>query len=552
MEFLVSDKNISKLCDILMKNMSIKKNESSYGKCYSIIMYYMKLLVAKHKNSNGIKFPDLVSLLNKECLQLSANFIKAKIAQKNKYISHANPMAPKHHDGNLGAFEPVDPRFSQNKDPYEDINSGFEREQMMRQYGGIQRPNNIDFTNKNDPRNNKMPINEPPQQMTQHMMQSPMQPSPQLSPQSQVSPMEANVINDMLNGHQQQQFPPREPDTISQRFNPSESLHKMKSEREQDLSYMPPKQQFNPMTSPSMLQFSNENQFNDAFFLTLEDDEADSMISNLKNDIKTSNNILSQINPYILNHLDNSQLDLLIKKLSNNITKISSLDDTEKIEKKMEKQKELVVKSEEYTSPEMYSNYMIDISPLQNVTAIELTYIDIPFVNKFSNTNKLYIIIDGEAHELLIEFEKSDIDSIVTAINNKIKDFKLVINKNPNNEIYVKHTMNKQFGINNPTDSILRLFGFSQLNYNGKNVYRCNNKVELNNSVYLYIEGIGRDNTPFIEIDITNQKNKLPIKVPMIQVPNEIFIKFKLSESSDELVDFEGNPHTLKFIFYYS
>lgn len=541
MEFLVTDKNLSKLCDILMKNMSIKRNESSYSKCYSIITYHMKLLITRYKNnSSNIKVPDLIVLLNKECLQLSANFIKTKISQKQKQSS-----APKNHDGNINdSFEPIsDPRFSQKREPYEDIQASLERERASRQYGDMQRrPDNIDFA---DPKG-RMPQYQKAQQPQQPQHQQPQlsRELPQELPKN-ISPNEADVINDMLNSHQQ--FPSREPDTISSRMNSTDGFHKLRSEREQDVAYMPPKQQFNPMISPQQQQQQQQqydNQMNSAFFLTLEDDEADTMINTLKSDIKQGNNILSQINPYVLNHLDSSQLDLLIRKLSSNVTKLYT-DDIIDIKD------ELLIKSDEHTSPNLYANYNVDITSLKlkHVNTIELIDVNLPINDKITECNKLYIIIDGELHELLIEeFVSSDINSIINAINVKIKDFKIVASSAPNNEIYLKHNANKQFGLNNPSDSILKLLGFTQLNYTGKNVYRITNTNKPNNLIYISLEGIGSS-----IIDLSNQKQKLPIKFKCnLQSPKEIRIKFKTSDSGDDLYDFDSKPHTLKFIFYHS
>lgn len=555
MEFLVSNKNLSKLCDILMHEMKIKMNESSYKKCYTIIAYHMKLLISKHKKTN-IKVSDLVTLMNKECLQLSINFIKTKVSQK-KYISHDNPNAPKHHDGNfVDNFAPInDSQYNKKMEAYEDLQVSLEREQMSRQYGGMTRPNNIDFSDQHAPRNNKQPQHQqlPQTQLRRQIQPNNFQHQPEPQPMDQgaaVSAAEADVINNMLNGHQpssQSDFPVREPDNISPRLNSVDSFNKMRTEREQDVAYLPQKQQFNPMISPSQL----DNQMNNTFFLTLEEEEADSMITSLKNDIKNGNHILSQINPYVLNHLDNSQIDLLIKRLSTNITKIHA-DGFDDIKEEIH---ELVIKSDEIIEPNMFSNYPVDISSfnMKNITAIELIDIDVPFINKLSNMNKLYLIIDGELHELLIEFTESDISCIIDALNNKTKDFKITVGKNPNNEIYLKHNANKQFSLNNPADSVLKLLGFNLLNYNGKNVYRTNNKHDINNTIYLFLEGIGQDNIPFISIDLKNQKNKLPLKKKFnLKSPKEIYIKFKLSESGEDLVDFNNQPHILKFNFYSS
>ncbi len=234
----------------------------------------------------------------------------------------------------------------------------------------------------------------------------------------------------------------------------------------------------------------------------------------------------------------------------------NDIDSDEKSEIKQKKAKLISIKAEEYTEPEYFNDYMVELpNSLKNITGIEILDYSFPkelcYINE--NNNKLIILIDED--EKTIELENGNysideiVDSLQTAFDNENMNLNIDID---DNEHIVLSSTGTEFSFkNSENNSLGRVLGFIHDLYENERVYISEDKHTLVSKIYFYIENIS-NNEPFGIIDLKNKKTNNLIKKfnqPIKEI-KEMILKFKRRQTKeDDLINFYNKPHKLTFKF---
>ena len=111
------------------------------------------------------------------------------------------------------------------------------------------------------------------------------------------------------------------------------------------------------------------------------------------------------------------------------------------------------------------------------------------------------------------------------------------------------------FALTNYKQSILQYLGFTNSKYEGKNTYKAEKEplLPLEHKIYLYITNVS-EIIPLATLNIMSidelEIDTKPIKIDMPKL-NELFIKFKASNTQDVLYNFMDNSHKLIIKFNY-
>jgi hypothetical protein len=240
-----------------------------------------------------------------------------------------------------------------------------------------------------------------------------------------------------------------------------------------------------------------------------------------------------------------------VKFIDNN----NNSDDSKQI-LKTKKSKIISINAEEYTDPEYFNDYMVDLPEnLKNIIGIEVLDYSFPkelcHINDINNNNnKLVILVNQEEKVIELEDGQYSIDEITDGLQAAFDTEEMNISIDiDDNEHIVLSSMENEFSFKN--DSLGKVLGFTEEEYSGEKVYISENKHTLVSKIYLYIDNIS-NNEPFGIIDLKSRKvTPLSKKFnkPISEI-KEMILKFKRRlTTEDDLIDFYNKPHKMTFKF---
>jgi hypothetical protein len=445
------------------------------------------------------------------------------------------------------------------------------------------------------------------QMMGNQMMNNQMMGNQMMGNQMMNNQMMGNqMMNNQMMGNQMQQQQQHFSDNKISEMDLKKKLGDMMNDRR---SINVQKGTFNPMVSPHMQQnqqmmsgFNNQN-FQKGGMVGVSDNQ----ISSAKSSVAASYGIdLKKIQS-----MSSSEIDRVINKMKNNVmlgaeeiankgsenieksdkkkllgllkkakelhkTKNESSDEEEAVQKpknqvkknvkfvdkeladekpvsKSKKSKLISINAEEYTEPEYFNDYMVDLPEnLKNIIGIEVLDYSFPKELCFitNNNNKLVIIIDNEEKVIELEDGQYSIDEITEGLQAAFDNEDMKINIDiDDNEHIVLSSLENEFGFKN--DSLGKVLGFTEEEYSREKVYISENKHSLVSKIYLYIDNIS-NNEPFGMIDLKSRK-VTPLSKKFIKPISEIkemILKFKRRPTKeDDLINFYNKPHKMTFKF---
>jgi len=225
--------------------------------------------------------------------------------------------------------------------------------------------------------------------------------------------------------------------------------------------------------------------------------------------------------------------------------------------------KTLIVESDkkiEEKEPGSYNDYLVDFETefgcaLTNISEIKITNIKIPTCPEIDDSCNIFSInYNGEGYELELEGGKYTIDEILQDFNDSLQsiDSGILVSIKSNGKIMLEQENGEEFEFSCGKNSIGKYLGFTEGKYSGKSKYTSENIHNfLNKPIYMYIANISRDK-PFA---IINQDGKYEQKISSFETPISelscLIIQFKneISRNTDNLVNFNGIPHSITFTF---
>ena len=213
------------------------------------------------------------------------------------------------------------------------------------------------------------------------------------------------------------------------------------------------------------------------------------------------------------------------------------------------------VKADEVTEPIYYNDYMVELpKKVTNVSSIEISkykFADYNISIDESN-NECTFSMKGEEKTIQLDEGKYDIAQIIETIQNTFdeENTDLYLKIEPESDKVIIHNKNStKFELINDDKSILRVFGFTKNVYKGNSTYKGEEAHKLNNTVYMYIQNISKDE-PFAIIHLgKNNTIKKQFDKPIPEL-TELIITFKrMKTMNDILFDFQKKPHEITFKF---
>lgn len=213
------------------------------------------------------------------------------------------------------------------------------------------------------------------------------------------------------------------------------------------------------------------------------------------------------------------------------------------------------IKSSQYTEPEYYNDYMVDLKKefgciLKNIREINITNIDIPFVPLIDDkSNTLDIKSDKEkTKELTLSNGEYLIDEIIDVLNDGFKNenMDITVDITKDDRIVFHQNNNEEFEMDFSHSKLGQYLGFTYETYEGSNKYTSEKQHAFNiKPIYLYITNIMDE--PFAIIE---SKNKFKQYVTKFQsdIPELKYLMFQFRKEKTEkenLYDFYERPHEI-------
>jgi hypothetical protein len=297
--------------------------------------------------------------------------------------------------------------------------------------------------------------------------------------------------------------------------------------------------------------------------------DIDKIINKMKNNVMVGAEEIAHKGSENIEKSDKKKLLSLLKKAKElqKPTKYESSEEEEKyfkpkkttkksvkfVDLEEPKSKLISINAEEYTEPEYFNDYMVDLPKnLKNIIGIEVLDYSFPkelcYINK--DNNKLIIIVNNEEKVIELEDGQYSINEITNGLQAAFDNEEMNISIDiDDNEHIVLSSMENEFSFKN--DSLGNVLGFVEEEYSREKVYISENKHSLVSKIYLYIENIS-NNEPFGMIDLKSRKITPLCKKfnnPISEI-TEMILKFKRRiTKEDDLIDFYNKPHKMTFKF---
>lgn len=267
-----------------------------------------------------------------------------------------------------------------------------------------------------------------------------------------------------------------------------------------------------------------------------------------------------------VNAEDKNKIINLIKKLQKandeRETTINSNIKKDIISTSQKNHHEMDISCENYVEPEFYNDYMITIPEhCDEIIALEVSNLKFPVlqheIKQGKNEFKCILNNDDESPKCFeLDTGSHTIDEVLDAIQSGFEVLKAPLKISLDNDLVKIQNKNKRnhFELINDKHSLLHYLGFTEEHYKGKSEYTSNEIPILSNKVYMYIDLISKDQ-PVGTIDLATPPKILKHSFPNPPDPKQkdIIIQFKKTithkESSTDLFDFKGLPHSLKLTF---
>jgi hypothetical protein len=214
----------------------------------------------------------------------------------------------------------------------------------------------------------------------------------------------------------------------------------------------------------------------------------------------------------------------------------------------------IVIKSENYTEPEFYNDYMVEFKkPIKKISKINIIDCAFPEFNTKvtidDESNQFIFVIGDEEKDIGLADGDYDMIEVLESIQDAIYDENdITLSITETDHVCIENKKNEIFEIYNTHGvSITRKMGFTKNFYRGKTKYTSDEPVSNNKELYLFINNI----SPIDAIAKFNLNNNecIPMKnsfdVPIKELDTMI-IQFKTSdEEYSDLIDFNNKSHNL-------
>lgn len=226
----------------------------------------------------------------------------------------------------------------------------------------------------------------------------------------------------------------------------------------------------------------------------------------------------------------------------------------------------LTIKSDEWTEPQFYNNYQVDIvPPIKNLKKILIVgQSEFPVLRPIIDDKHNIFGIIYENDTLPIELEPGDgykITEIISGINDALKEDSIPIRIKEDNKghIIIENTVGKTFKLDLKNNSMGPYLGFQEQEYSGKNKYlsECSHMF-LDKSYYMFIKEISATD-PICEVSPDGKVIQLIeniVGLPDIKTKNAnvstLTIQYRENKSiKSDLIDFYEEPHEISFELYF-
>ena len=256
------------------------------------------------------------------------------------------------------------------------------------------------------------------------------------------------------------------------------------------------------------------------------------------------------------------------KKVKNLIKKNSNILNIEK--------KTYLIDSKQYNNQSKY-NFSFN-EELKNIKRIELISYDFPIISNNINSmnNKFYFKINSiksidqdskqesdseerctgdedEVIEMMIPHGNYDISSLIKKINKLCRSYKISMSYNKNtSKVTIKSDNEENVIIFNKESSVLKILGFTELEYNNESKYVSNNSYDLRKNKYVKIKINNLDDQNFADVFIQPGKINSYYKDfdPIICSLENLDIE--MQDNNGNLIDFCNLKHRIEFLITYS